>query len=393
MARTGKALSPIFVKNLVIKVARREGILLNENRLDAIDKILSTLPPNPNPTWIIRWYSYKTKKEILKRFQYKLKAKVLCTGVYKEIFYFLNQDEFIRLTQLLISNPPEKINPQWIRKNAYALSVSIRRTCAGVRTLDGRIDWEFVFKKLKVNNFCYRKTIPRRGDKEKIIKDLVNVLETEDPEIFYYEWLEKNCGPIAKQLQIMFKSNWLFVISLLDKKWQKRWRYYGAVQSVDWYINRKEFSRVLERYRHKLYLVYVDIKSERNLRNKMMLDFLFIVQKGNLLARDFLIDSVKLTLYDSDQLSDWHKFNGLLEEKIERCILRFDLVKGDNFYNYLYKSVKFFALPFVGLNAFSINESTCDSSQEISESLLTQSQKEDVEEFIRGIKLALVQEN
>ncbi|HBA36324.1 TPA: hypothetical protein DCZ15_00445 [Candidatus Falkowbacteria bacterium] len=386
MSRTGKALSPDFVSRCIIKAAAKEGIVLNQKKWKIINSILSTLPTKPNPCHIAKWCNLKVKEALAPFSEYKEEADIICREVRKEILYFLNEEEFSRLANLLKEKKISKPMPQWIRNNSYALYLSIKR---GFRNADNGIDWKFVFDKFDIQKFSYRRLIKYGGDKDKIIKRLSDLLEKENPPFFSPNWIERHNGSLDKQIGIVFKNDWDQVISRLDKKWHDKWRYKGAVKEVNFYKGTSEFRRLVKKHQHELYTLYACLnKEDKRKRNLVALDFIAAAQEGNLLSLNLLLDSLQLTVWAEEDYNGWRDFTVEMREKIKRSIFLFDLLKGDNFYNYLRRTLLTSCLPLQGIHAFSLND-YFDGGDEFLERTLTHLQVEEVDNVIKNIKLVM----
>lgn len=384
MSRIGRALSPDFVSRLIIKTAAKGGIALDQRKWKIINSILSTLPLKPNPCHIAKWCNQKVKKGLAPFPEYKEEAGIICREVWKEVLYFLNEEEFHRLRALLKEKKISKPKPQWIRKNSYALYLSIKR---GFRNAKGGIDWKFVFDKLDIQKFSYRRLIKYGGDKNKIIKRLSDLLESENPPFFSPNWINKHSGSLDEQIRTVFKDDWDGVIQRLDKKWHDKWRYKGTIKEVNFYKGTSEFRQLVKKHRHNLYTLYACLsKEDKRRRNLVALDFIAVAQEGNFLALNLLLDSLQLTIWAEEDFNGWRDFTVEMRDKIKRSIFLFDLLKGDNFYNYLRRSLLTSCLPWQGIQAFSLNDHF-DSGDEFLERTLTHLQVEDVNDFLENIKL------
>lgn len=383
MARTGRALAPDLVKRWINESAVKEGIALDEKKISVIDSILATLLPQPNPTHISIWCNHQVK-DILAAFPgYQAEARILCIQVRKEILYFLNEEEFKRLSVLLTEEKIKKIQPQWIRQKSYGLYLSIKRA---FRTIDGKIDWQFVFDRLGTKKFSYRDKQSYLGDKGKIISRLTELLEKEEPSIFNPTWITKRSGSIVKQIDIVFENNWSEVVSLLGAKWSSRFTHQRIPKEIKVYKGTAEFRKFIKENGRKLYVLYSAANAqEKKTRNQLALGLIDLSQKGNKMAFDFLVDSLMLTIQVDDSFIAWHGFEFFMKDKIRSCIFLFDERKGANFFNYLYTALRRAVLPIRGINSFSINASVKNSKLEITEFLLSDYSAEsaDFEESIR----------
>ena len=387
MARRGKALSPDFVKRWIEESAAEEGIVLDRRKRKVIDSILLTLPRKPNPTWISTWCNSKVSS-ILSGFpEYEKEAHLIRLRVRKEILYFMNMEEFNRLADLLPRFKGAKLRPQWIRTESYALYLSVKRAC---RQADGSIDWEFVFNRLGAKKFSYRRLIKYGRDKKKIIQRLTELLEKENPVIFSPAWVTIYSGSIVKQISDVFKSDWHEVISKLDKKWQNKFTHRQFFTEVKFYKGTAEFRALVKKHRYYLYALYsAPGRTEKKIRNVIVIDFIAAAQKGNKLALHLLLDSLILTVQVDKQFKGWNGFDCVLRDKITSCVFLFDKRKGADFFAYLYKALRFSSLPIQGVNSFSLNDYTRDGKKELSEFVLTSSQLEEVDDFLDNIKLVI----
>jgi len=386
MARTGRAISPRRVRRWINQAASEAGIEIDDRKKRVINSILATMPTkHPNPTNIVIWSNRQVTRILSKFPEYKAEADLIRLRVRQEILYFMNEPEFQRLA--ILAQGAGKLRPHWIRQNAYALYLSTKRFS---RRPDGQIDWQFVFDRLSVKKFSYRALRSYGGDKEKIIAGLKELLEAEDPAVFNPNWVYRHSGSVAKQISTVFKSDWAEVLSHLDEKWRDRFTHKRFPREIKFYRGKREFAALVKKHRGNLYPLYSTLdRADRHLRNAVALDFIAAAQKGNKLALDFLLDCLTMTVQADEQFNLWIGFEDLRLAKIKSCIFLFDIRKSPNFFAYLAKSLRMASLPFRGKEKFSLNCHVKDSQKELSEFLLTESQNQEVEEFIKDIKLAL----
>lgn len=385
MARTGKALPPEFVRKWIYESAAQEQVALDEKKINIIDSILATLLPKPNPTWIATWCNRDVSRILASYPEYQAEATILRLQVKKEILYFLNEDEFKRLAQLLVEQKIKKPEPNWIRGESYGLYLAIKR---GFRTRDNKIDWQFIFDRLGTKKFSYRNPQSYLGDKNKIIFCLRALLEKEDPIVFNPAWITRKSGSLIKQIDIVFKNDWPNVVSLLGDKWISRFTHQNIPKNIKFYKGTAEFRTFIKKHRVNLYVLYAaPSNKEKGVRNQLAMELVQLSQKGNQLAFDFLVDGLMLTIQVNNSFVAWTGFDSILRDKIRSCVFLFDERRGVNFFNYLYTALLRAILPIKGVNSFSLNGCIKNGKSEISEFLVGQLVEDD--DFMDNIRLVI----
>jgi hypothetical protein len=228
MAREGIPVSPEQVKNLIQESAYKHEVTLGEFEDSVVKEILETLPPNPNTTHLAIWCNKYVESALEKAPQLSHVAEKIRNDVGKELRYMIDKERFDVLKDLVEKENPEVINTAWVRSRNRALSLAIRR---GYKNLNGEVDWDFIAKKLGVQDkFLYKKKEYNNPTKEEVIKDLKDLLEEENPEAFSITWITEQSGPLAYQLKKLFQNedqqkDWTDLLEYLGEKWSTRWAY------------------------------------------------------------------------------------------------------------------------------------------------------------------------
>jgi len=226
MSREGFKLEKKEIREIINSEIEKHGISINEKENYIVNNIVDSCPSSPNTTHLLIWCNNKVSKELDKYPDMNEDIKEIRNEVGKELRYKLDKDRFQELKERIEIEKPEIVTPQWIRSRFYALSLSIRR---GYKNIDGSIDWDFISKKLNIENIFYVQNKESwNNDKEKIINSLNNLLEEKSPIVFSPDWIDKYGSGIHHQLKINFKTedgktDWDTIKNLLNEKWQKRW--------------------------------------------------------------------------------------------------------------------------------------------------------------------------
>ncbi|KKP68252.1 MAG: hypothetical protein UR66_C0007G0059 [Candidatus Moranbacteria bacterium GW2011_GWE1_35_17] len=267
----------------------------------------------------------------------------------KSSFYF--QSLVDELVSLLEEKNPQYFNRKWIETNKYGLYLRIFKN---VRK-DGKIDW------IRVTSALPEKWQNRWDDGgfnfQKLINNLVALLEGKNPQYFNKRWIEENKSSlyfrIRKYVRKNGKPDWSRIISALPEKWQGRWveercdkdnlaKKWKVTQGS--YFSKEEVRAVLLENKEYLYtLVTATTREEKIIQYEIINSLVRLAQNGNLCARKKLLIVLEL------KCSDWSIYRGLFAcpmaygdtlEKINTCINNYKFGVGFDFLGYLFISLK-----------------------------------------------------
>ena len=175
---------------------------------------------------------------------------------------------------------------------------------------------------------------------------LNEVLSKERPKTFNSSWIVKHAPACYRFLRTNVRHqlggiDWDKVTAGLDSKHQRRWkprpRKRIPYRSID------EINLVLNPYRDRLYVFVAsaDIYDKR-LRDSISISLVRVAQKGNVLAKQQLMDLIRYTVdgwIESDAfLARWQWYKTELRIQLEGCIRRYRYT--GSFMRYIYKTLE-----------------------------------------------------
>ncbi len=185
---------------------------------------------------------------------------------------------------------------------------------------------------------------------KKAIYKLNTILAKENPSVFSSSWIFKQSQPLYNFFSKKFRTengdvDWDKVTIKLDKSFQRRWIRYKR-KKINFYSNKEQVEKVLEKYRDKLYLFLTQSnKREQKICNNITISLVRLSQKGNLKAKDELVSWVSYIVNDwIDKYPQIHKWKGYPDEvsdQITGCIYRYRYT--GSFLGYLFKTLEFSA--------------------------------------------------
>lgn len=193
-------------------------------------------------------------------------------------------------------------------------------------------------------------------------------------------WIRKNCPKayyfIIKNIKTVTDDiDWDLVISSLDRKFQTKWfgQYLVLDKKTEMYQNKKEVEVVLKHYYNKLY-VFISCLNKEDLqwRNSIVVVFVRLAQKGNILAEKELISLVTCIIDEwmerSKVIRQWSGYTNDLEEQIKGCIRRYRYT--GSFLGYLYRTLYYAGRGLRPLCAYSLDEIVPESNMRKIDQLL-----------------------
>ncbi len=159
--------------------------------------------------------------------------------------------------------------------------------------------------------------------------------------------------------------DWDRITGEITKKFQKRWTRY-RYKKVKAYENQAEVDVILQKYKDKFYtLIVVSDNNDKTIRNRIIVSFVRISQKGNILAEAELIKWLK---YITDewiekywQLKKWKGYTDDIEDKIKGCISRYRYT--GSFLGYLFKTLEYSARGMCSLEKYSFDDPVLDGAK------------------------------
>ncbi len=241
-----KVLERKFVENLITKANLEKEISIESQEQVVIQKVLDTLPPAMTPAMLGKWCNQKVDRIIAQYPALKEKSDIIRNRVWEEMMWHVNEDRFAKLRQMITDANPEKLSPTWFKENAQAMELMMRRR---FRTLDGKVDWDFIIKKL---GFADKFEIIEMTSRNigTAISALKTLLEQEKPDSFNPSWIVNQ----DKKLYEYFSRNvrnagggidWVSVINALGEPWKEKWEYASSERGLT-------LDRVVELLRLKL---------------------------------------------------------------------------------------------------------------------------------------------
>jgi hypothetical protein len=180
------------------------------------------------------------------------------------------------------------------------------------------------------------------------IKILNKSLREEQPKEFSCSWILANNPDVYRYIQKNIRTengniDWDRVTKRLNKYLQKRWIRYRRKDAKP-YEDQVEVDRILNKHRDKLYVfITASNDKERLIRDRIIISLVRISQKGNVLARNELVNWVKYIVDDwidkYPQVWCWRGFSDPVEEKIIGCVRCYRYT--GTFLGYLFKTLEY----------------------------------------------------
>ena len=184
----------------------------------------------------------------------------------------------------------------------------------------------------------------------KASKKLNIILKEKQPESFSSSWIFSNAQSVYHFVRLNHRTengdiDWDVITKSFSRRYQKRWCRYNR-KYIKTYADQEEVNRILERHQKKLYVLMAPTnEKERNLRNRIIISFVRIAQKGNTLAQDEAVTWVSCILEDWIdkywQICRWKGYTDEVNEKIIGCVRRYRYT--GSFIGYLFKTLEYSA--------------------------------------------------
>ena len=204
----------------------------------------------------------------------------------------------------------------------------------------------------------------------KTIKVLNRLLKQKNPKEFSSSWIFRNNQSIYNYIRLNCKTengdiDWDIVTSELPRKFQKRWVRY-RLKKVKVYENQTEVDLIIEKYGDHLYTFIAPVdEKDRLIRNRIIVSFVRIAQKGNVLSEREIITWVTYVV-DSWierhwQIRKWNGYTDEIEDKIRGCIRRYRYT--GSFLGYLFKTLEYSARGIAPIQKYSLDDPVFDGEE------------------------------
>jgi len=204
----------------------------------------------------------------------------------------------------------------------------------------------------------------------KAVKNLNKILKKKNPKTFNSSWIFKNARPVYNFICMNHRTengdiDWDMVTSKLNRRFQKRWIRYKR-KYVKLYENQIEVDLINNKYKNHLYTFMSSINErDRLIRNRIIVAFVRIAQKGNILAEREAITWITYTVDDWTerhwQIKRWKGYTDEIEDKIRGCIRRYRYT--GSFLGYLFKTLEYSARGIAPLQKYSLDDPVFDGDE------------------------------
>ena len=132
------------------------------------------------------------------------------------------------------------------------------------------------------------------------------------------------------------------------------------------YENQIEVDRIIHKHKDHLYTFMTSIdEKDRLIRNRIIIAFVRIAQKGNVLAEREIIIWVTYVVDDWVerywQIRRWNGYTDEIEDKIRGCIRRYRYT--GSFLGYLFKTLEYSARGIAPLQKYSLDDPVFDGDE------------------------------
>ena len=178
---------------------------------------------------------------------------------------------------------------------------------------------------------------------------ILNGLLLEDsPRTFSSAWIFKRAPGCYRFIRKHIRSevggiDWDTITYALEPKYQRLWTPRLKRKSKP-YRDREEISRILNKYRNKLYVFVAPADAtDLQIRDKIAVALVRVAQTGNLLAKSEVVELVRYTIdgwLDSYLfMSRWRGHDDEIREHLEGCIRRYRY--SGSFFRYVFRTLEY----------------------------------------------------
>jgi hypothetical protein len=180
------------------------------------------------------------------------------------------------------------------------------------------------------------------------MKTINKLLREKRPVTFNSSWIRKHAPHVYQYIQKNVRAeiggiDWDRVTRALDRKYHKKWNPSYRTNAAA-YREKAEVNLILHKYKSKLYaFISPADKSDEHVRDIISIALVRIAQKGNVLAREEIVNLVRFTIYEwietRPTLFSWEGHESLIEKRIEACIRCYRYSR--TFIGYLLKTLEY----------------------------------------------------
>jgi hypothetical protein len=200
---------------------------------------------------------------------------------------------------------------------------------------------------------------------------LNRLLLQNSPKTFSSAWILK-CAPgcysfIRKHIRSEVGGiDWDTITYALEPKYQRLWTPRLKKKSKP-YKDREEVSRILNKYRNKLYAFVAPADTEDlQIRDKIAVALVRVAQTGNMLAKSEVIELVRYTIdgwLDRYRfMSRWRGHDDEIREQLEGCIRRYRYT--GSFFRYVFRTLEYAGRGIRPFYACSLDDPIATNSRE-----------------------------
>lgn len=261
-------------------------------------------------------------------------------------------DVAIEQLKILIKNEnPNILNSKWIESKDKDLYMYFLRN---IRSSEG-IYWEKILSSLPKkwqDKWQLRNYSKEELDFKQAIFDLKEIIKQKNPKIITSGFIGEEKPTLLSYFIKNIKDDngevdWRMVVNSLDDDLKKICRFPKKLvhyKPQNEYINDDEVNNIIDLHKNKLYTFFEILNKEDNLdRDKICLDFLRLVQRGNVLAKEKFLDYLEILVTqwveEEEELKIFIAHGDLLRERIEKCIYYCNTENSVPFIKYLHTNL------------------------------------------------------
>ncbi len=198
---------------------------------------------------------------------------------------------------------------------------------------------------------------------ETAVKTMNMLLAEKQPGTFNRSWVREHAPCAYRFIRKEIRRerggiDWDYVTRALDPKFQKQW--IGSIRrTAKPYRNKAEVDAVLQKYGDKLYTFLAPVdRNDEHTRDVISIALVRIAQKGNISARQEIIELLSFTIGDwverCPALSRWRGYEQLIRTRLDCCIRLYRY--SGSFTRYLFKTLEYAARGLRPLIACSLDD-------------------------------------
>jgi hypothetical protein len=185
-------------------------------------------------------------------------------------------------------------------------------------------------------------------DFSSVVETLNKLLARTQPLVVNSSWIRTHAPRcyrfIRQNLRRDFGGiDWDRLTYALDWKYQRRWKPLKARKIRPQYEDHAEVETISKKYYDKMYVfIAPSNKHDRRTRDLIAINFVRLAQKGNLLARQELMELIKFTvdiwIERHSFLSRWRGHEDEIQNQLQACIRRYRYT--GSFVNYFFRTLE-----------------------------------------------------